>query len=655
VKVELTFVSIVALLISLSHHQRLEASGHEELAQKFIQEAVAETLFDEQGKFLGANLNRQGGNTAEVQFLAKVKEASDKVYKQLVVGGISPEKAAEYATEKLANFGPVRNPCNEAYTRQNVRDNNFPEIGGQKSETEAAIVARIQKKIDKGETVSESLKQKVIDASSKETQLDSSGNACEIGNVLLEKLKTENTAKEVTDRNRDALATNSTPEKPETKVDPLAAPKDAGTNPAPNTSELPKTATTVATSGNTSSDNPPVKSSNIVPPVKGPTEPPEIGLPSPTPTRDTDSPRFTGNDPHSGDQSLPSFSEEPVTAFGPGSQKISFRPSTTGFNKPSAPISESAPPVEHSFQMAKEAMTEKVDQGLISPAVAEAVLSKLKPTLEKEPDVIRALAKVHEEMQTSPLSPKASEIATSPQSFREGASATNNVPSGTPASGISKAVSPAAAPADATNDKNAKITVFVPGAGGAAVNNPSEAPGPTLQQNLASGLASKNAVVSPSEKAKDSKESASAKTAVQSATALLGTTAESLAIPGVPSKFGAAKQAADLNQKKATDPTKKERVGIFLQAIANLVRMPMHSGEKARAISSLKGTSESLGASTESEAAIALASLSDSEWEESTEEFFLHWGASAFAMAFAGSLVGASFWKRSRVRSKRRS
>ncbi len=388
-----------------------------------------------------------------------------------------------------------------------------------------------------------------------------------------------------------------------------AAKEYASSNPLP---EPPKPTPVVPTPAQPS----PVLPSPASPPPKtaGPTAPPSYGPLSPRP----EGPMVVeAEQTHTGNTTPSSYESSNSVSKTSGTTE-SRTVSISSFNPTPAVVA-------NNFSVAKDALDERVARGTLSPVVAEALLARLKPVLETEPNLIKALGNVQESLKEKTLFADPVPVAEN----RSQSSLTERPPSDVKAAGLplprsfNSSSAPEGSPLKAVN--------------AAALLVASAA---LLESTVALSKPAGKEALAPS-------KISSGKTdpgVLAKSAGVLSSTATVSYFPPLPSKAFSAK-----DERVPSKPT-KPKIGGILAKILTLFTGPSKSeSTKARAISSLTGKHE------EGSGDATLASLNEPEVDFGDDGFdqeFLAIGLGAFGISFGAALLTFVLWSRKRSKKK---
>lgn len=415
-------------------------------------------------------------------------------------------------------------------------------------------------------------------------------------------------------------ATPQTPKPGSVAANPPIAPPSSGpgTTPASGpTAQIPKGG---------SAGYPPSNTAPKAPPSLGPLSP------NPNEPGGAESPQGIG---HGSGSSYSVSYEAPASPKKASANSDSESPSAkrTAFTTPAL--------VASNFSIAKAAMDEKIASGAVSPAVADALLARLKPVLETEPNLVKALDTVHESIKqksvsSDPLSNSSEKLQSAVSDSRVAAETKAPVSASPLATGSSKESASPAAP-------SARTPVTAPGLilASAAL----------LQRNEALSEAAKSGSQTPSKKPGEKTEPS---LTVKSAGILspIGNPSGSY-FPPLPSK-ALSNGATKLSLETPAKPNKAKVKGILARIASLFSGKSVNDHTKARAISSL-GTQTVQSENVSHDASLALASVGSSGLElepepadDGYDQEFLAVGLGAFGTCFSGALLGFVFWYRKR-------
>jgi hypothetical protein len=415
------------------------------------------------------------------------------------------------------------------------------------------------------------------------------------------------------------VASAETPNTPKTPAElPPSTTAASGTSPIaknPTTMNPPTVQTTPTTipSGNTAAPN--------VPPSYGPL--------SPTPS---------GQVAFENSQSAHTGSQFTSVGYeAPTSSKKTF----------SDPASEAADPRKYfaatpaiaasNFSIAKDAMDERVANGTLSPVVAEALLARLKPVLETEPNLIKALGTVQDSLKDKTLPPPP---ALSP-------SESSRAPTMELASGDAKGVGGLSLLATNTSTSP----------NGSLSSTSTTIPLARALILASAALLESNASLKPAESgtpmpSKKTGGKADPSLSLKSAGILSSTSAPGNSFfPPLPSKayLSQDKSIAVENSKK---PDKGKIRGIIASILNLFTGSRVTDNSKLRAISSLSGRQEESGSK---DVAIALEPLSEPDADLGNDGYnheFLALGLGTFGTCFAAAVLVSILWYRKRLKRK---
>jgi hypothetical protein len=576
----------------------------------------------------GDKLRLTSSESDRAKYIEIAKEVRQKIVADLQQEGFQPQVIASAVNTVFLNSPTIRDPCT-AYTLSEMETGVISPRNLENASKEKAVPLRPPQKPPEGIPPSpESIVTGTICKDGKDViagvgLLDPSS----ISKQVSEQAPTPNTPStaQTTPQENPLSAGNPEPAKPELST------AGSASSPQSEPNLTPSKPAGLAQSPASLSSPPKPKASDSAPsepPTYGPNSTPDlVGV---TAGGDTD---FRTSSQHTPSQFQ-------VTVETPAAV-IRSHPTERPTIEAAREGSPSPVQAAQNFQAVKEALDEKVASGQIEPHVASAVLSKLKPILKTEPDLVRALTSVHDSIQSGLPSPPAA-IAPGKgnpvkgEDSSENAFKTNALPRSEPKAFSSATTgTPSSAAASAPGSPSVVVLGGVPPTFASSTTDP-------LAKSLASKLNERNAPAPPEKAAIKVPSGAAAALLVKSAMSLGENTSVTSAFPMIPSKATRSPSRAESPSVKID----KGNLGKIISQISELFsKSVIHDSATARAISST--TAEQLGGEADNPLTFLAMAGSRAEgvsWDGGFGDPFLSDGIGAFLATFGAFLGGFRLW-----------